>query len=155
MKTMQKGFTLIELMIVVAIIGILAAVAIPAYQDYIARSQVTAGLAEVNPGKTQVEVLINDGAAALAGTATAAALVGLQYTSERCTAIEVKSAASGAANVVCTLAGTPEVKARKIGMVRTAATGAWACNVDTVAGGGLKDKFLPKGCKSVAIADPA
>ncbi len=52
MKQLQKGFTLIELMIVVAIIGILAAVAIPAYQDYIARSQVGEAVNLLAGGKT-------------------------------------------------------------------------------------------------------
>jgi type IV pilus assembly protein PilA len=54
MKTMQKGFTLIELMIVIAIIGILAAIAIPAYQNYLIRSQVTEGLSLADGYKTAI-----------------------------------------------------------------------------------------------------
>ncbi|MFT4592055.1 MAG: type IV pilus assembly protein PilA, partial [Gammaproteobacteria bacterium] len=62
MKTIQKGFTLIELMIVVAIIGILAAIAIPAYQDYTIRAQVTEGLSLASAAKTAVaEFYMNEG----------------------------------------------------------------------------------------------
>ena len=64
MKTMQKGFTLIELMIVVAIIGILAAIAIPAYQDYTIRAQVSEGMTLAAAAKAAVaETYLNTGIA--------------------------------------------------------------------------------------------
>jgi len=62
MKSLQKGFTLIELMIVIAIIGILAAIAIPAYQNYTIRAQVTEGLSLADDFKTAVaEYFQNNG----------------------------------------------------------------------------------------------
>lgn len=60
---MAKGFTLIELMIVIAIIGVLAAISIPLYQNYVAKTQITAAVSELNGAKTQYELVVNSSSA--------------------------------------------------------------------------------------------
>ena len=70
MKNVQKGFTLIELMIVVAIIGILAAVAIPAYQDYTKKARFSEVISLTGAYKTAVELCIQDQGIAVGGTVT-------------------------------------------------------------------------------------
>ena len=131
----QRGFTLIELMIVVAIIAILATIAIPAYQDYVAKAQATAGLADVRPGRTGVEdALANDNAALVD-----AAYVGLHDTA-RCTGVTATASAAGTASITCTLVGSALVDSRIITLSR-AASGAWTCS-----GGTLNAKHKPPGC---------
>ena len=141
MKSMQKGFTLIELMIVVAIIGILAAIAIPAYQDYIAKSQATSGLAEINPGKTQFEVAVNEGKTPSTDP-TAAGYIGVPSVTRYC-AVTTTFASTGAGTIACSLqnGNAAKINGKTITLSRDT-NGAWTC----ATGGSMDTKYKPGSC---------
>jgi type IV pilus assembly protein PilA len=123
-KKAEGGFTLIELMIVVAIIGILAAVAIPAYQNYVAKSKFAAALGEVSAGKTGFEVKLNE------GTPPAdAAAIGLSETDTANCGFAVDG---DAGTITCTIKGGPSTVQDKTIVLTRSAAGAWSCAADDV-----------------------
>lgn len=140
MNTMQKGFTLIELMIVVAIIGILAAIAIPAYQDYTKRTHVSEGLSLAGGAKAGVTEFyssnghwpLNNESAGLAATAN----------DIKGNAVSSVTVASG----VITIAYNDKVdNGKTVILSPLAATGSvtWKCKPGT----GMPTKYLPSNCR--------
>jgi type IV pilus assembly protein PilA len=143
MKSMQKGFTLIELMIVVAIIAILAAIAIPAYQDYLVRTQVSEGATLADGAKTAVsEFYSNTGNFPTnntsAGLSLDASIAG-KYVSQvdvSTTKGQIQSKFGNSANSNIT------GKFFILSAVANAGSIAWTCTKSTV-----NPKYLPTSCR--------
>jgi type IV pilus assembly protein PilA len=166
-KKMQQGFTLIELMIVVAIIGILAAIAIPAYQDYTIRAKVTEGLNLADSAKTAVAESWQSGG--ITGLKAAATSWNGSFSKTKYVTGVVIATTTGVITVTYSAAQIPQLGAGTTILLTPFAAGAvlpttlagnidWACtsvgvatagaqSMAAAAAGTIATKYVPSNCK--------
>jgi type IV pilus assembly protein PilA len=146
----QNGFTLIELMIVVAIIGILAAIAIPSYQEYVARSQISRTVGETSKLKTSAETLLMEGIYPATGTELGynnSNLIGNDHNDLESGLTVDFSTGDGSGSIIAQLNGDVAnvLNGAQIVIIRTAG-GTWSCTVSPSASPGWLNNYAPDSC---------